>query len=214
MKGKTEKNEYFNLIYQYLDGQLNGAQKNDFDNLLANDSFLSEAIDAYRKTPRKLAYKNIEAIDYVNGRIRKKVPFYALVMLIVALLIIAVFIVWSVISDASQIKQTNHSPKNINSKVVPDTLLFDHVLNTYDILDDDSSDSIFYGDTLDNDIDDDEKVMETVIDQPKKPKVVVKKKTTEKRIVYEPVEPMVPISTDVLPDISQKKDSAMLKPLN
>jgi hypothetical protein len=56
--------------------------------------------------------------------------------------------------------------------------------------------------------------METVIDQPKKPKVVVKKKTTEKRIVYEPVEPMVPISTDVLPDISQKKDSAMLKPLN
>ncbi|HOO83604.1 MAG TPA: hypothetical protein PLS94_03495 [Prolixibacteraceae bacterium] len=210
MKGRTEKNEYFNLIYRYLEGQLSKADKNDFNNFLESDLFLSEAMKAYQKTPRKLAYRNIEAIDYVNGRIRKHVPLYAFVSLLFVVLIVAAFVLWSVIPDLKKTEQSNIKQNNIDSPIVPDTLLFEHVPGIADSMFHNTGDSIPSVDTLMDVVRDEEKLLETNADQPKKSNVVKKKPSTPKRVVYEPIEPLVPIPTD----ISQNKDSTKIKSLD
>ena len=214
MKGRTEKNEYFNLIYRYIEGRFSKAEKNDFENLLANDLFFAEAMQAYQKTPRKIAYRNIEAIDYVNGRIRKHPPLHLFVFLLFAVLAVVLFVLWSVISDVKKTEQSIIKQNNSDNPIMTDTLLFEHVSGIADSMFYNTSDSIPSVDTLINIVNDDKKIIESIASQPQKSNVAKKKPLATKRVVYEPIKPMVPISTDILPEVSQKNDSAKHKSLD
>ena len=214
MKGRTEKNEYFNLIYRYIEGRFSKAEKNDFENLLANDLFFAEAMQAYQKTPRKIAYRSIEAIDYVNGRIRKHPPLHLFVFILFAVLAVVVFVLWSVISDVKKTEQSNIKQNNTESQIVHDTLLFNNVSGITDSMFYITSDSIPSVDTLIDVVIDDIRTIEPIAGQPQKSNIAKKKPLAPKRVVYEPIKPMVPISTDILPDVSQKNDSAKHKSLD
>lgn len=214
MKGKIEKNEYFNIIYRFIEGQLSDTEIKEFDNLLANDTFLSEATDAYKKVPRKLACRNIEAINFVNGRIQRKVPYYVLVYLIVIMFIVSVFVLWFIVQAKNKTERNENILNNTSDSIISDTLLFNKLLNAADTMIYNSNDSVVISDTLIDSVNVNKKANDNVVNQSKKTVVDVRKTKTEKRIIHEPIEPLVTITTNVIPNIYQAMDSSMLKSLD
>ena len=116
MAGNIKQREFIKTIYSYINNKMDNGEAASIKQALANDAFMSEALDGLSQIKQGDLSQHLSGINYMNGKIGK--PFKKLIYLLIAVVAVTTALLFFMLNRNNNDKTSVIQNNTIKPKVL------------------------------------------------------------------------------------------------